>query len=1797
MKKLKKKISLCMAFVMVFSMLTPFAISVNAAIQSTGTTLFVWPTETPAQDARLGGGFDGAPVSFIMERTTPNDVMLYWEIDPDQANAGARGLYVLRYFTSAGDKIELLVQRGTDAGGSFVRVSGDGFERLDPDDPNDDADILAGLTYREPIHAEVAMNGDPEVTFRQYGFGDQAFHCPIQGHVIMRTLWGTPQVTGGNPNHFYVFLEGGLSLGLVYDFTLEFYPAANPTTITNNYRASVMRRNTWRPNETRPTGAGAWPRYDADRSDRIFVFTGFATRDIEVFPFAESHAGAHTLVSGTTFGAFPWARDLIMPFPLYETHALDLDANERPAAPLNGLDIRIQLPRFFSEADGQFTMSYADGVSSHGIPNPGSEIMIGPMGPQSPYGFRIDTIISDLVNYTAGSTGTAGATLVKSEHAPADMMLQNASMLTRAGGGEVARFSVVGLPPSIVFESIRVTLVPPGTPAPNFASRVTSLDFDPLSGPRLHTFLEYEFTPPIAGISTAEITPFRWHTGLPIIGQYRLRRTNLLFGGVLEPPISAEFNAETDVVRIPVLSAGDSVNPEYHFIEFAMGIPAAMRSQTVVHVPDRTPTVSSPNIFRIVRGIVSCLEGCHDIHMTPIRGSGTPPMYADLSFWAEWQLGNRLSIWDMLNNQGGEATLLYQLNRSATPNYNEFEAYADVWVTLQNLTARGEFEVVDFRVDFHGEDPTTRASDLHLHFLANGMVNASVNVITEAVHINEGMIMPAADWQNPFRFPGAPYFMNIGVVGLYSAIGDDRDDFVINFIRWPISPMDYVVLDDFGSLTPPPPSNLRVTADTDPASPPSLDVAFNVAAASFNTWLAEQYSFSPVIYANLYIGAFEDTIVSLANVNPLTLINPPGEFRGVHFDHDYSDFVYIPPTDPGDPPAPPTIDMSHPDVQAALRGSDGGVVRIADISIPLSVGGMDIPDAIDATQAWLDHGPIPNVALFHVTLNELDENRRYFVFADLVVHRYTTADSLLPGESVGDLIGDEVDRSVATPIVGGVTVGTPTKPGPEEVDPAAPTGLDHLDPTETEVTLYWNAIRPLDANVVIEFEIIRVSDNPLTDEELGKDLDEDEPLPTLGEMVTGREDAVGWRTGAQANPTYLQVYTDSQTPSNLTLGQDDPEEQPYTYYDPAQEPLTEDQVSLTDRTLRPNSLYYYYVRTVRRVYDANGDLIAERRSTWVQDSVTTPVVQAPTDLREENGSTRHGFDPLTQVLVSWAHRDMAAIIRDEGETLIFQYQLRADGGDWGTITNTTIQQLTNPENFMAGRLFYMVRGLEPGTSYEMRVRLRDIENDDASVWSNIITFMTEFDQGVFDLNRDVNDWSQFLRRQLEEMLRRPFWFVQDTPTSSIIVYRPEGVFAGLMLDSPGAVPLHNTDTNSQIIYLPATIIRDANENRKGFSTRYSDLDILFAPLFLNADHNQAVMDMVRALNARDSELSDYFIRLDFNRVPTTEIFGVPSIARQTNVSASLVPTGRNIRSIRSWERTVLDRATRIVNAAVEDPIMHQNIRNLLIAGAEPEDMLDYVDTVVSRISNDITKMVSDDMHARSNGILSTRSMSVTEFDSAMFVVATAAGPETSVNAFRQQAGQWIPQNTIQFAHGRAIASRTPGTFAFTGRTVNIPGIENVPRGNTVTSIVARHGLEDLFGLNIDLQQNATRQMVVGSMARIAGAPHGADLMNWGVANLNVNLSSRNATGLISQQEAIAVAMAVYEHRTNTRVNTIAVRNFQNTAGMQLDNRYAQAVRAAFEVGMITDNSFNPAGPITIGEFLNMLAELTSRVTI
>jgi hypothetical protein len=1881
-----------MAVVMVFGVITPFNIgrvkvSASAPMPFTDT-LLAW---LPGQDnsLQLRGGF-GEPVAFSppMRPGGPsaNDITLAW---PILTSAGETGMHVLRYFTQTGAKVELWVTHDPDVATLTVEYF------VFPRSMTPVAGYFAG---RERIYNH-GRPVDPRYSTNLINIPNMAgpggyFTCPYDAGVLLRFMWGR---NVANENDLFFFdIQGGIAPGFVYDFTLEHYNNDNAI----RYREQLeqvspsMHHVAWMSNTDPIRIAEGLPLYTTvggrgRRSDRIFVFSGFSMGDISVIPFAYARIpgtadeyAPHTPFQDWNAHTTESLRgDAGVHFPAYLHHALNLKDNppvETPA--MNspalttpegvGMDIRVRLPRFFDEAAGSFNVDYYYGTQRHNIPNMQLRVEVGPSSEES-----FEIIVPNVTNLQAwnqtndrasgNTTGVAQFNYYLSRDNP--IILRDASLLrdmsetadfggTGVEGTSIARFSVGGLLPSLVYDLLDVSLMYLGSPAVarQFVRMRTGFRF-PEQNIRLHTLLYYFFTPRIGGSVHAIIQPFRRHdftrrAGGPgwagaVEGDYLFQwgEANIGF-----PPIRVHYTGGTNEIRIPVQRNLES----NYTVQFEFGTHTII-SQTVVIVPDDRASVGMPNSFEVNR------ISYRPTRLPPDEPEGT---LAELVFGLSWELGQMADIRAMIEEaDDNEITIVYYLYRGTTPNRENIatERIARVYVRLGQETLGPIHPVLaQYRVEFiqPTSDPLNPVEtvpgltfetpgfgldwddpDIEYDIL-RGMT--AIARIDPDPRYNFGIAVPASQvvdgpdwiggWNEPFRFPRVyhmflqPALLHRGIPSVTTAVEN------LLLYGWPASRTRALTLDDFGQAVPPPPIAFNITSQPAADAPPSLNVSFDVPIAGINAYTAQQYPFAPFVQFNAYIGTDEDAINEYKE-NGGTVTLHDIDFMQRIFEHNEN--ITTEPT--------MTVALTTEELN---RLRSGEILRISGIPLmrPFTPNAVInahtqrladpvayLSDALDTNQAALD-----NTARLTIDFDiiGLDENLRHFMFADMTVERYIAEETtLFAGEEVGGPILTLTDggmvvrqsRSVFTELSGSVTIGTPQEPDPIEVDPSAPGNISHEGLGQSYVTVFWDTDNSSDPTVATEYEIVRVSDNRLN---INAMTDADGNPMTLAQIVAARTDAMAWRTNhhfdfvEQATAPFMQVYR-SPLPEVRPLSD---AREPYQYF-PSYIPETErsgEQAAFTDRSLRPNNLYFYYVRTLRRVkfneYDAEGNVlhthILENRSSWVEESVTTPVVQPPVDLRVEDGESRSGFDPLSQQFVSWNHPAAVNIIESlrtaPNAGLIFQYQLRVDGETWSDLRTVSVSHMLNAENFDAatGRFYYMVRGLEAGTAYQMRVRVIDRDTQDTSLWSNVITFLTAWDDSRHQLDRETDRWLEQLRRLLLEQLRRPYWSAADTPDLLRLVYRP-AAFRNLLDASADTVALHNTNARTTIYYLPVSGILEANEHRKGFSTGFDDTDVVFAPRFLNGDQNRAILEMARHVANRNMPVNDYFVRLTMVRHPIPgQLYGNPILGNATEVRIDLVGVNTNARNIQTWDTAMQTRAEAVIERRLTDPVLRQNILNQIERGEFLGEraayvMLDYLARIEAEVAAELSMMVTRDIPLVSNmvGIIAPVVIPVTQLDTAIHVISTGNTPNISVNGFTQvqnRAGirEWLQTPLVQQGAGQAIITQTPGMFVFTGRAVNIPGIENVPGGDGITALVTRFGLTDVFGHGaVDMHRNATRHMVAGSIARMAGAPAGADGISWVAANMNFAMANRNANALVSQQEAIAMVMALYERRTNTRTDTVLIRNHQQTAGMLLDPRYAQGVRAAFEIGIVTGLDIQPAMPVTIGDLLQMLTALDAKV--
>ena len=1412
-----------------------------------------------------------------------------------------------------------------------------------------------------------------------------------------------------------------------------------------------------------------------------------------------------------------------------------------------------------------------------------------------------------------------------------DHTLPNPPRVNSAGirdiaGRSYAYIQIFGLEPNLAYHFGRLVILGPSATPPIFFSGNSTTDFIPFAAPPFLTFLEFDAFDPGLRDRELQITPYTHTDGVYRIYAGPSQGTMTRITGDIRP-----VGNNLPPIGIPT----DTMPPQWYFQVVFIQDGVETRSQIIRYVHlERPPQVENANPLVI-----------DQVEMRPQLNADNTinTMMGDVSFRATWNIADRNAIERMFASANSDTIAIrYMMHIQDIPFMDfppDVEQYFPILVeitrdsavlaSLSPPAAAGSFAIrsslhpedhisLDGWPDIRIENPGLDPDGWNVFPPGPGSVplRVSIRVHTTAAHYTNPLAL-----QHRLLFPMLHY-LSVGALGWHELDGpggslenNTERNILDTAQRLWRSQEVALVLSEMVDDLPPPPTNLIVTTPAEGVTAgPSLRVQYTIPHIELGNYVRNNPGFAQYITTSLYITPFEHTGADF--ITGAIDNNPQAEFNRRRGAATHPIVIEFDPVRDGN-----TIDFMEilvpgtaTSLRDALRNPLTPMIRIDNIPVFIeefqpTTGGIP-PDEVDqgsfaATMSRLLAPvplPLPQMVLY---LDNLDENRQYFLFADLFATAYittTTPGALYTKARLLPAI------SPFSNLTGGTTRGYVELPDPGDIDPLSPRDF-HYDPppSQTSVRLLWLEPSVILPGVEIRYELLRIRDaEPLNAVQQTNTL---LSLRETFDAITGADGA--WRVcpdegvlipDAQGNfvpvPPPGSRFTYLPTPATI-LGHH----------------------GFIDNTLTPNTLYFYYVRTVQITTRAG--LTIERFSAWVERPVTTPPVDAPFNFDRLDPRGLPTFDPLTQVYVAWDIHLMGTEGMNPQEAIqylvehiigvraTFEFQLMRGDGPWELAPPLSLAQLRNPANISLNpdgsfTFRYVHSGLSPGTWHYMQVRLVELDENlqpyDRSMWSDPIGFLTEFDLDDIDLQDVADNWLNFLRYQLAHVLDRPYWLAQDTPSNAIIVYRGgQDVFRGLVLETPGTnIPLRNTNSPhgayNVTYYMPVEVVRFAFDNNMGFSTSFSDVQFLMPSSFISFNHNQTMLDMARIINTTP-DYTDMFVRLEFELRPFADIEGQPPASRQASFQVNAVTTNRNFSNIAAWDAHILRQAMNIIDTRITDPILLQSILQRMRDDATDEEMWLLIDELVTSISAQISARVLSYLRTTENGILTNTTRNFTSFDVPVHVTLLVMDQDMSVGAFMLHISGWIREQHFQMANGPTISVRAPGTFAFTGRVIIIADIQEMPRGGAVIAIVATFGLDDLFGDDINLHQNASRHMIVGSAARIAGAPHGADPIAWSAANLNVQMTNRNAASLIQTQEAIAIIMALYERRTNTRVSQIIIRDTQAIAGMNLDPRYSQAVSAAFELGIVTNRNINPQGSITIGEFLDMLSQFNRRISL
>lgn len=1085
--------------------------------------------------------------------------------------------------------------------------------------------------------------------------------------------------------------------------------------------------------------------------------------------------------------------------------------------------------------------------------------------------------------------------------------------------------------------------------------------------------------------------------------------------------------------------------------------------------------------------------------------------------------------------------------------------------------------------------------------------------------------IPALPTQRPFQFPYV-YFLRMMPVRYWSegSMTDLTGEFPSQFSS--------ITVGGFGGMQVPPPQNVQIdnqvttsTAVGHDRDQISFDVSFALNPEAIRNFIENSHGLAianpltdVTLELTLYISQNEELMTDLLETGDAEWDADDNQVSAATRDllaelprHAFATVVpFTGDLEEG------TYTLYFSDIEDATGLTVGGV-SVRDIlrSEPAPAGVVAVTGITLTDDQWAQIlFPTPGQPALQpitITIDGLDENENYFVTMDAIVTQVGTFTVVEDGVTSHEPIAVR-NASVFSNLSGIVTDGIIQIPDAADQYPPAPVlripnhGMDYA-------VIEWNRIprsTTLDTDnyvEVLDYELIRVR----------------APQPTVSFMNNRATMTYLWpmlypdHAPAPEGLDALSIMDSHQADAqrvierwNGTAWVTGPDNITFTGYTTYNQTTGAGVVSVRDNDLQANTVYFYYVRTVRRIFERNADgtrgaePIRELRSIFNNITVTTRIAGAPMNLiiEGEGGPNNLPFDRQSEVVISFL-APIGNLANLAPDNIRLQYQIQTDNGDWGEpqwLRESFLLQPNNHEQrdiLIDGEyepwhwfLYHITEGIVPNLMHGVRVRTVQIlpGANSYSMWSNIGQWISDPDRQEAEYDRIERDWVDQLRRELNDLLRSPYWTMRRDNQANAVVLRPS-MFSGDFLRSAigGQINLPFNLAAQTVYYIPAQSFLQATTAEASWNIQADRMRITMPSATIDMANNSSVLTMNQAIRDRAGDIADYFVRMNVNWSIVPEVHGQPTLTQSAHLSLALVPAYNDIQS---WEQDTLAELEEAIDDIIERYAyrLREGVRGYADNFELQRTMLDTVEAAVQEFMTLTRNNFSENQHSRGQLPVS--------FDRPVMMSATAGDGAAAVEPFTFVGGMWARIATT-FDHGAGALVASSAPVVFTGREINIPGLSDQPNAHQTIGIVARHGLDEFFGTgHIDTGATANRGQLIGSVARMLGAPRGTTNPNAWLRDQGVSLPAGNATAPLSTQEALHLTMLVYSAQTRTAIDSIRITNFGATANVQgLNPAFATSFRAAVELGLYPSASPQPTTNVTIGTLLDLLTNLDSLI--
>ncbi|GHU74239.1 hypothetical protein FACS1894188_01860 [Clostridia bacterium] len=834
-------------------------------------------------------------------------------------------------------------------------------------------------------------------------------------------------------------------------------------------------------------------------------------------------------------------------------------------------------------------------------------------------------------------------------------------------------------------------------------------------------------------------------------------------------------------------------------------------------------------------------------------------------------------------------------------------------------------------------------------------------------------------------------------------------------------------------------------------------------------------------------------------------------------------------------------------------------------SVPLFAGGRDALRA--GKVAALTHipikitGSVPDSIAYKYILDGLDANTTYYIRSDVVIEDVPWIDAATSYS--------ETSRLSEMAFI--VMPTEPKVPDGKDKTPPAPV-LSYRDVESKSAVIEWQAVADPatsdpNSGVTIEYEIIRLRDGQMPANLLDTQGEFSAVWTKIGETLTDTE-KIGLRTKYDLAGDKLEVYDGSAFSASK------PEE-----FVPS---LETNPLFFQDKTLYPNNIYFYYVRTVK-----HAPMQPDMYSGWSRVTFTTDPVGAPINLKI---SDKKPTDGQKEIYFEFDAPAEETLLDD---VLTLWYSLKKNTDAWAADVQMKKAELTASASTVKDYTHYQYKltGLEPGTTYQLRVKMMD-KNGDSSMYSNIVSFRTEFKQDDYDDKHETDDWLDWLGELLKDILKEKYWELNETDKNIDIVYKTDRVREMIDTAQGSLIPLYAKDGAAHLsYYIPQQLLAAANDAKKGFLIQRGNTSVAVSPLSVTTYHDTYIGTY------RDLQLdraNDFYLRLDVDFTDTTaKINGDDPISPEAKITASLVETGKITERLDAEQYA---QYTILIDRTIKDEGLYNSLMNRTKASIFDEDFVRYIENIVNVHKHQFQQITRNSMR----DLRAART--ITAFEKPIIISQQRDGGSSdydavTVKGYKRSGSGWtdIPAVTDP----PSISALELGTYIIAGKIVKIQGIQGIENGGNISGIVGKYDLGDTLGsdnlIKTDSASTLSRGGAVDALAKVSGAPAGADSVKWLKEKHGLSVSSRSKDSPISSEESVYLAMLFYETKTNAKVSSLKTQNFSNPILGNVSAAYKPYVRAALDLGIVTE--LDPKTPMTTKTYLEILGRLDAKLKL